>query len=80
MRCTSALTCINIRIPLARAATQKSMPIEFLHGRPARRVEMLRQIEVGFDNITAVNEREPRHRCSQLASPKEERMARVTLA
>ena len=51
-----ALTGLHALPPAAR--WNKSMPVEYLHGRPlsAEELEMIRQqIEEGFDNITEVD-------------------------
>lgn len=55
-----ALTGLHALPPAARWSTRwsKSMPVEFLHGRPlsGEELEMIRQqIEEGFDNITEVD-------------------------
>jgi hypothetical protein len=50
------LTGLHSLPPAARWS--KSMPVEFLHGRPlsAEELDMIRQqIEEGFDNITEVD-------------------------
>jgi hypothetical protein len=50
------LTGLHAVLPAARWS--KSMPVEFLHGRPLspEELEMLRQqIEEGFDNIAEVD-------------------------